>query len=228
MADFQPANPNFEAVVRESFGRQTAMTTIGAQMTKVVPGAVVIEIPYRADLTQQNGFMHGGIITAIADSACGYAAYTLMPEDTDVLAVEFKIKDIRQVELAEILRCRRLDRGLPVEVVALRIDAEVQVVVADVVAAVPEIREVRIPRAARPRRGRHGRRAARLRRRPGRRRLLRIAARGDQRNGEQEGENAPYASLFTALTTARSDAVRMLSWTPTPQHTTPSGPCTST
>jgi uncharacterized protein (TIGR00369 family) len=91
MADFQPANPNFEAVVRESFGRQTAMTTIGARMTKVAPGAVVIEVPYSADLTQQNGFMHGGIMTAIADSACGYAAYTLMPEGADVLAVEFKI-----------------------------------------------------------------------------------------------------------------------------------------
>ena len=91
MADFQSANPNFEAVVRESFGRQTAMTTINARMTKVVPGGVVIEIPYSADLTQQNGFMHGGVITAIADSACGYAAYTLMPEGADVLAVEFKI-----------------------------------------------------------------------------------------------------------------------------------------
>ncbi|MBZ0286077.1 MAG: PaaI family thioesterase [Anaerolineae bacterium] len=91
MTDFQASNPNFEAVVRESFGRQTAMTTIGARMTKVVPGGVVIEIPYRPDLTQQNGFMHGGIITAIADSACGYAAYTLMPEGADVLAVEFKI-----------------------------------------------------------------------------------------------------------------------------------------
>jgi uncharacterized protein (TIGR00369 family) len=91
MADFQPANSNFEAVVRESFGRQTAMATIGAYMTKVVPGAVVIEVPYSADLTQQNGFMHGGIMTAIADSACGYAAYTLMPDGADVLAVEFKI-----------------------------------------------------------------------------------------------------------------------------------------
>jgi uncharacterized protein (TIGR00369 family) len=91
MADFQPSNPNFEAIVRESFSRQTAMTTIGAQMTKVASGEVVIEIPYNPDLTQQNGFMHGGIITAIADSACGYAAYTLMPEGADVLAVEFKI-----------------------------------------------------------------------------------------------------------------------------------------
>lgn len=91
MGSFQASNPNFEAVVRESFGRQTAMTTIGATLTQVVPGEVVIELPYRADLTQQNGFMHGGIITAIADSACGYAAYTLMPEGADVLAVEFKI-----------------------------------------------------------------------------------------------------------------------------------------
>jgi uncharacterized protein (TIGR00369 family) len=91
MSNFQASNPNFEAVVRESFGRQTAMSTIGAALTQVVPGEVVIEIPYRADLTQQNGFMHGGIITAIADSACGYAAYTLMPEGADVLAVEFKI-----------------------------------------------------------------------------------------------------------------------------------------
>ena len=71
------------------------MSTIGAQLTKVGPGLVEISIPYSADLTQQNGYLHGGIITTIADSACGYAAYTLMPPNSEVLSVEFKVNLLR-------------------------------------------------------------------------------------------------------------------------------------
>jgi uncharacterized protein (TIGR00369 family) len=92
---FQALNPSFEANVRNSFSQQTAMTTIGAQLITVEPGVVEIMIPYRADLTQQHGFLHGGIITTIADTACGYAAYTLMPENSEVLSVEFKINLLR-------------------------------------------------------------------------------------------------------------------------------------
>jgi uncharacterized protein (TIGR00369 family) len=85
------SNPSFEEVVRESFGRQRAMGLLGASLTRVEPGAVDIAMPYREDLTQQNGFVHAGVVTAIADSACGYAAYTLMPAGSDVLSVEFKV-----------------------------------------------------------------------------------------------------------------------------------------
>lgn len=77
--------------VRRSFAAQAAMSTIGARLTGVEPGAVEIDLPFRDDLTQQNGFLHAGIVTAVLDSACGYAAYTLMPAEADVLSIEFKV-----------------------------------------------------------------------------------------------------------------------------------------
>jgi uncharacterized protein (TIGR00369 family) len=91
MAAFEPRDPQFEARVRESFARQRVMTTIGARLTRVAAGEVVIELPFRADLTQQHGFMHGGIVTTIADSACGYAALSLMVPEAAVLTVEYKV-----------------------------------------------------------------------------------------------------------------------------------------
>lgn len=84
-------NPNFEEEVRRSFAAQRVMNLIGASITLLEAGAVDITLPYREDLTQQNGFIHAGIITTIADSACGYSSYSLMPEGSDVLSVEFKI-----------------------------------------------------------------------------------------------------------------------------------------
>lgn len=83
--------PGFEARVRDSFAKQTVMATIGAALAHVGPGEVDIRLPYRADLCQQHGFLHAGIVSTIADSACGYAAYTLMPAGAAVMAVEFKI-----------------------------------------------------------------------------------------------------------------------------------------
>ena len=91
MPKFEPRDPDFEAKVRESFGKQTAMQTLGAVMNRVVPGEVEIEMPYRADLAQQHGFIHGGIVTAIVDSACGYAAFSLSAPETAVLTVEYKV-----------------------------------------------------------------------------------------------------------------------------------------
>jgi uncharacterized protein (TIGR00369 family) len=88
-------NPTFVEEVKESFGKQTVMTLIGAELTRVEPGVIEITLPYRTDLTQQHGYVHAGIITTIADSACGYAAYTLMPPGSDVLAVEFKVNLMR-------------------------------------------------------------------------------------------------------------------------------------
>jgi len=67
------------------------MTLLGAELVQAADGRAAIEVPYREDLTQQHGYFHGGVVTAIADTACGYAAYTTMPEDSSVLTVEFKI-----------------------------------------------------------------------------------------------------------------------------------------
>ena len=86
-----PADPNYEARVRASFAKQQFMATLGASMTTVQPGEVSIELPFRADLTQQHGFLHAGVVTSIIDSACGYAALTLMSPDRAVLSVEFKV-----------------------------------------------------------------------------------------------------------------------------------------
>jgi uncharacterized protein (TIGR00369 family) len=86
-----PADSQFADRVRESFGRQQIMTTIGAKLTHIAPGEIDIWLPYDRTLTQQHGFMHAGIVATIADSACGYAAYSLMPAGHAVLSVEFKI-----------------------------------------------------------------------------------------------------------------------------------------
>ena len=91
MPKFEPKDPEFEAKVRESFGKQTAMQSLGAVISRVKPGEVEIEMPYRADFTQQHGFVHGGIVTAIVDSACGYAALSLSAPETAVLTVEYKV-----------------------------------------------------------------------------------------------------------------------------------------
>ncbi|HEY5404210.1 MAG TPA: PaaI family thioesterase [Pyrinomonadaceae bacterium] len=71
------------------------MSSIGAELLIVEPGKVEIALPYRSDLTQQHGYLHAGIITTIADTACGYAAYTLMPAGSEVLSVEFKVNLLR-------------------------------------------------------------------------------------------------------------------------------------
>jgi len=81
--------------VRDSFARQAFMATIGARLVAVEAGRVVIELPFREDLTQQHGFLHAGAVTAVVDSACGYAALSLMPAGQGVLSVEFKINLMR-------------------------------------------------------------------------------------------------------------------------------------
>ena len=91
MPPFQPKDPQFEARVRDSFSRQALMSLIGARLGRVEPGRVEIELPFRADLTQQHGYLHAGTTSAIADSAGGYAGYSLFPAGSSVLTVEFKI-----------------------------------------------------------------------------------------------------------------------------------------
>ena len=90
-ARFEPQDPLFEARVRGSFARQKAMALIGASLGAVQPGYVEIALPWRADLTQQKGFVHGGILGMIADTACGYSAFSLMPAGCSLVTVEYKI-----------------------------------------------------------------------------------------------------------------------------------------
>ena len=103
-------NPTFAEEVESSFNQQTVMALIGAELTRVEPGLVEITLPYRAELAQQHGYLHAGIVTTIADSACGYAAYSLMPPNSEVLSVEFKVNLLRPakgqtfIALAEVLK----------------------------------------------------------------------------------------------------------------------------
>jgi uncharacterized protein (TIGR00369 family) len=91
MISFTASDPEFERRIRRSFGEQRVMSAIGASLGDIEAGAVDIVLPFRDDLTQQDGFLHAGIIATIADSACGYAAYTLMPATARVLSIEFKV-----------------------------------------------------------------------------------------------------------------------------------------
>ena len=91
MSAFKPRDPDWDAKVRDSFARQTVMGTIGARISTLAPGFCEIELPYRRDLCQQHGFLHAGITTTIADSAAGYAAFSLMAPGASVLTVEFKV-----------------------------------------------------------------------------------------------------------------------------------------
>jgi uncharacterized protein (TIGR00369 family) len=87
----EPQDPEFDTRVRASFAQQRFMSTIGARLARVAAGEVDIELDVRDDLTQQHGFLHAGALAAAADSACGYAALSLMPAGAAVLSVEFKI-----------------------------------------------------------------------------------------------------------------------------------------
>jgi uncharacterized protein (TIGR00369 family) len=86
-----PRDPGYERRVRASFDRQVVMATIGTRLEHVAPGEVTLALPFRADLTQQHGFLHAGIVTTVVDSACGYAALSLMEPGAAVLSVEFKV-----------------------------------------------------------------------------------------------------------------------------------------
>jgi uncharacterized protein (TIGR00369 family) len=82
---------DFDALIRDSFARQTIMATIGATLETVERGRAVIALPYAKHICQQHGFLHAGVVTTIVDSACGYAAFSMMPEGSSVLTVEFKV-----------------------------------------------------------------------------------------------------------------------------------------
>ena len=126
--NFTPPDPNYETRIRASFAKQSAMRTIGATIGDVHPGKVKIELPYSEDITQQDGFIHAGIITTIVDTACGYAAYTLMPADSRVLSVEFKVNLIspaigeRFVAIGKVIKAGRTLTICQGEVLAFKDD----------------------------------------------------------------------------------------------------------
>jgi len=128
-------DPGFEARVRASFARQAFMATLGASLVSIRPGEVVLELPHREDLTQQHGSLHAGVLASVADSACGYAAFTLMPEGRAVVSVEFKanlLAPARGERFRATARVVRAGRTLTVctaEVVAIEGEKETLVAV---------------------------------------------------------------------------------------------------
>jgi len=110
MSALHTPNPDFATRVRESFARQAFMAHIGAELAEVEAGRCVIVLPHRAELTQQHGFFHGGVIGTLADNACGYAAFTLAPADASILTVEYKMNIVspgdgeRLVARAKVVR----------------------------------------------------------------------------------------------------------------------------
>jgi len=121
-----PPDPDFERRVRASFDRQGAMRLIGARLDTVGPGYCSVELPYRDELTQQHGYIHAGIVSAIVDSAGGYAGCTLFPADAGVLTVEFKLNLLapaigeRLIAEAEVVKPGRTLSGTRGEVYAER------------------------------------------------------------------------------------------------------------
>jgi len=91
LEQFEPKDKNYKSKVEESFNRQEVMRTINASLSKIEPGKVEIELQYSPEITQQHGFVHAGIVSTVIDTACGYAALSLMPEDAGVLSIEFKV-----------------------------------------------------------------------------------------------------------------------------------------
>lgn len=113
-----PINPSFAEEVERSFARQPIMNLIGAELSLVEPGVIEITLPFRDDLTQQHGYLHAGVVTTIADSACGYAAYSLMPPGSEVLSVEFKVNLLRPARGATfVARAKVIKAGRTLTVV---------------------------------------------------------------------------------------------------------------
>ncbi len=108
---FEPADAGYERRTRESFAKQGAMAHLGAVLERVQPGRVEISLPYRDELSQQHGFFHAGIVATVADSAGGYAAYTLFPADAGVLTVEFKVNLMAPADGERVVATGRVIRS---------------------------------------------------------------------------------------------------------------------
>ena len=106
-----PPDPAFRERVRASFDRQQFMATLGAVLERVEQGEVDIALPVAAPLTQQHGFVHAGALAGVLDSACGYAAFTLMPADAAVLSIEFKLNLLEPARGERVLARARVVRA---------------------------------------------------------------------------------------------------------------------
>ena len=124
----RPSDPDWESRVRASFARQRFAARIGATFEHAAPGTVELGLPFDADLTQQHGFLHGGVLATGLDVACGYAAATLMPADSGVLTVEFKVNFLapaRGGRFRFVARVRRAGRTVTfVESEAIAVDGD--------------------------------------------------------------------------------------------------------
>jgi uncharacterized protein (TIGR00369 family) len=107
----EPSNPHFQQAVRNSFAAQQLMATIGARLTRVAAGEIEIRVPFRRELTQQHGFLHAGVVTSALDSACGYAAFSLMPAGAGVLTLEFKTNLLAPARGEELIARGRVVRA---------------------------------------------------------------------------------------------------------------------
>jgi uncharacterized protein (TIGR00369 family) len=134
-ATWELRDPDYASRVRASFARQPFMALLGAEIMALGPGTCEITLPFRRDLTQQHGFLHAGVVATLADNACGYAAFTLMPADASVLTVEFKLNLMAPAEGEALIargRVGKAGRTLTVaeaEVSARRDGAEIPVAV---------------------------------------------------------------------------------------------------
>ena len=108
---FAASDPGYDSRIRESFARQGLMKHLGAELAELGPGHAEIRAPFRAEVTQQHGYFHAGVSGAIADSACGYAAYTLMPADSSVLTVEYKMNLLAPADGEELIARARVLRS---------------------------------------------------------------------------------------------------------------------
>jgi uncharacterized protein (TIGR00369 family) len=121
---FQPVDVHYRARVQESFSRQKAMALIGASLSAVEAGRVEIALPYRDELTQQKGFVHGGIIGMIADTACGYAAFSLMPAGGSLVTVEYKMNILTPARSSLVARGEVIRPGRTLTIARAEVYAE--------------------------------------------------------------------------------------------------------
>ncbi|MEO8038783.1 MAG: PaaI family thioesterase [Betaproteobacteria bacterium] len=111
MTAWTAPTPDFATRGRASFDRQGAMALIGARLATIDAGGVDIELPFRDELLQQHGFMHAGIVTTVMDTACGFAAFTLMPAGAAVLTIEFKVNLLSPAKGESLLATGRVLRA---------------------------------------------------------------------------------------------------------------------
>jgi uncharacterized protein (TIGR00369 family) len=119
-----PADPQYATRMRESFGRQAAMRLIGASLTRVEPGHAEITLPFQDKLTQQKGYIHGGIVGMIADSACGYAAFSLIPASASLVTAEYKINILAPARRSLVARGQVVKAGRTLTVTRAEVYAD--------------------------------------------------------------------------------------------------------